>query len=98
MNPEEWEKDSTTIRPGESTPLCDCVASSGEQPSSLCFSSLSSGDVGAYTCVQPIGFGSTARCTVRVALAGEKFMLVHLVCVCVCVCVEGKVWCVCVCV
>ena len=76
---EQWEKDTTSIRPGEPTDLCDCVASSGVQPVSLCFNSVSRDDVGDYACVQQVGIGSLLRCTVTLSLAGE-------VCVCINVC------------
>jgi len=75
-NTEQWEKDTTSIRPGEPTDLCDCVASSGIQPVTLCFNSVSRDDVGEYTCVQQVGFGRALRCTVTLSLAGEM-------CVCV---------------
>jgi len=69
---EQWEKDTTSIRPGEPTDLCDCVASSGVQPVSLCFNSVSHDDIGDYTCVQQVGFGRALRCTVTLSLAGEE--------------------------
>jgi len=80
---EQWEKDTTSIRPGEPTDLCDCVASSGIQPVSLCFNSVSRDDIGDYTCVQRVGFGRALRCTVTLSLAGEES--ISVVCVWVCV-------------
>ena len=81
--PPEWEKDGTTIRPGEpaSSYLCHCVTSWGTQPTSLCFDSVSMADVGTYTCVQALGFATTTRCTVTLSLAGEECMCVY-VCSC----------------
>jgi len=91
---EQWEKDSTSIGLGNPlTYICDCVASSGIQPISLCFNRVSRDDVGAYTCVEQVGFGRTLRCTVTLSLAGEECMSVGFVCV-----MEGEVWSVCVCV
>ena len=76
--PEEWEKDGTTIRPGETSNLCHCVASGGTQPTSLCFDSVSMTDVGTYACVVPVRFGVQERCTVSLSLAGEECMCVYI--------------------
>jgi len=73
---EQWEKDTTSIRPGEPTDLCDCVASSGVQPVSLCFNSVSRDDICDYTCVLRVGFGRALRCTVTLSLACEERMSV----------------------
>ena len=67
-----WLRGATAIETGMDTTVCNCRASTSPgQPISLCFDSVQREDADRYTCRAQLGFGSAARCSARLILAGE---------------------------